>query len=235
MDDPAAHGPADPRAASRRDDHAAHRQGALHRRSGRLHRRHRPLLAEDAAELIAVEYEELAAVTDMTRALPRSSRWWTSRLPSNLISHQTFSAGDPARRFAEAYRSSSRRVSPAPPDARADRDARRLAQWDEGRRTSPCTSATRCRTPTAPARAPAAPERVAGDRRLARYRRRLRPEDRALPRGAHRGGAVARAQAPGALARGPQREPAGILPCARGLGAHARRRRHRGAHPRPRA
>ena len=91
-------------------------------------------LAEDAAELIAVEYEELAAVTDMTRALAPGVALVDESLASNLISHQTFSAGDPARRFAEApvvveAEFHQHRQTHAPIETRGC-----CAQWDEGRR-----------------------------------------------------------------------------------------------------
>ena len=91
-------------------------------------------LAEDAAELIAVEYEELAAVTDMTRALAPGVALVDELLASNLISHQTFSAGDPARRFAEApvvveAEFHQHRQTHAPIETRGC-----CAQWDEGRR-----------------------------------------------------------------------------------------------------
>jgi aerobic carbon-monoxide dehydrogenase large subunit len=59
-------------------------------------------LAEDAAELVDVTYEELAPITDMERALAPGAPLVDDNLASNLISHQTFSAGDPARAFAEA-------------------------------------------------------------------------------------------------------------------------------------
>ena len=91
-------------------------------------------LAEDAAELIAVEYEELAAVTDMTRALAPGAALVDETLASNLVSHQTFSAGDPARRFAEApvvveAEFHQHRQTHAPIETRGC-----CAQWDEGRR-----------------------------------------------------------------------------------------------------
>jgi aerobic carbon-monoxide dehydrogenase large subunit len=91
-------------------------------------------LAEDAAELIAVEYEELGAVTDMTRALAPGAALVDETLASNLISHQTFSAGDPVRRFAEApvvveAEFHQHRQTHAPIETRGC-----CAQWDEGQR-----------------------------------------------------------------------------------------------------
>lgn len=59
-------------------------------------------LAEDAAELVEITYEELEPVTDLERALAPDAPRVDEGLPSNLIAHQSFTAGDPARRFADA-------------------------------------------------------------------------------------------------------------------------------------
>jgi aerobic carbon-monoxide dehydrogenase large subunit len=59
-------------------------------------------LAEDAAELIEVAYEALEPVVDLKRALAQDAPLVDDNLSSNLVAHQSFSAGDPARRFAEA-------------------------------------------------------------------------------------------------------------------------------------
>ena len=59
-------------------------------------------LAEDAAELIEVTYEALEPVVDLKRALAQDAPLVDDNLASNLVAHQSFSAGDPARRFAEA-------------------------------------------------------------------------------------------------------------------------------------
>jgi len=59
-------------------------------------------LAEDAAELIEVAYEALEPVVDLERALAKDAPLVDDDLSSNLVAHQSFSAGDPARRFAEA-------------------------------------------------------------------------------------------------------------------------------------
>lgn len=59
-------------------------------------------LAEDAAELIEVAYEALEPVVDLKRALAQDAPLVDDKLASNLVAHQGFSAGDPARRFAEA-------------------------------------------------------------------------------------------------------------------------------------
>ncbi|MCZ7660333.1 MAG: xanthine dehydrogenase family protein molybdopterin-binding subunit [Xanthobacteraceae bacterium] len=59
-------------------------------------------LAEDAAELVEVAYEPLTPVPDVARALAPGAPLVDETLASNLVSHQAFTAGDPARRFAEA-------------------------------------------------------------------------------------------------------------------------------------
>jgi aerobic carbon-monoxide dehydrogenase large subunit len=59
-------------------------------------------LAEDAAELIEVAYEALEPVVDLERALAKDAPLVDDDLSSNLVAHQSFSAGDPARRFAGA-------------------------------------------------------------------------------------------------------------------------------------
>ncbi len=61
-------------------------------------------LAEDAAEQVIVDYETLPAVTDMWQALEPDAPRVDEALPSNLVSHQTFSHGDPAARRREAFK-----------------------------------------------------------------------------------------------------------------------------------
>ena len=60
--------------------------------------------AEDAAEHVRVEYQPLPAVTGMDAALAPGAPRVDDDLPDNLVSHQSFTAGDPDRRFAEAHR-----------------------------------------------------------------------------------------------------------------------------------
>jgi aerobic carbon-monoxide dehydrogenase large subunit len=91
-------------------------------------------LAEDAAELIEVVYDVLEPVSDMTRALARDAPLVDERLPSNLVSHQSFLAGAPARGFAEAEvvveaAFHQHRQTHAPIETRGC-----CAVWDEGRR-----------------------------------------------------------------------------------------------------
>ena len=90
--------------------------------------------AEDAAELIKVDYEELDPVVDLDQALAPGSPRVDDSLPSNLVSHQSFSSGDPRRRGAEAdviveatFR--QHRQTHAPIETRGC-----CAIWDEGRR-----------------------------------------------------------------------------------------------------
>jgi carbon-monoxide dehydrogenase large subunit len=90
-------------------------------------------LAEDAAELVEIEYEPLPPVTDMQSALAPGAALVDETLTSNLISHQIFSAGDPKRRFAEAHaiveaNFHQHRQTHAPIETRGC-----CAVWDEGR------------------------------------------------------------------------------------------------------
>jgi carbon-monoxide dehydrogenase large subunit len=90
-------------------------------------------LAEDAADLVKVDYEPLPPVTTMAEALAPGAALIDETLQSNLISHQTFSAGDPKRRFAEAphiveAEFHQHRQTHAPIETRGC-----CAIWDEGR------------------------------------------------------------------------------------------------------
>jgi aerobic carbon-monoxide dehydrogenase large subunit len=90
-------------------------------------------LAEDAAELVAVAYEPLPPVSTMAEALAPGAALIDETLQSNLISHQTFSAGDPNRRFVEAphvveAEFHQQRQTHAPIETRGC-----CAVWDEGR------------------------------------------------------------------------------------------------------
>jgi aerobic carbon-monoxide dehydrogenase large subunit len=91
-------------------------------------------VAEDAAELVAVDYEPLPAVTGIDAALAPDAPLVDEALPSNLVSHQTFRAGDPARRFRHAHRVvearfAQQRQTHLPIETRGC-----AAIWDEGRR-----------------------------------------------------------------------------------------------------
>jgi carbon-monoxide dehydrogenase large subunit len=52
-------------------------------------------LAEDAAEQVMVEFEPLPVVTDMWQALEPDAAQVDPGVPGNLVSHQTYSNGDP--------------------------------------------------------------------------------------------------------------------------------------------
>lgn len=90
-------------------------------------------LAEDAAELVTIDYEELSPVCEMTRALAPDASLIDESLQSNLVSHQSFVAGDPLHRFDKAavvvettFR--QHRQTHAPIETRGC-----CAVWDEGR------------------------------------------------------------------------------------------------------
>ena len=90
-------------------------------------------LAEDAAELVDVDYEPLPAVVDIDAALAGDAPKVDDSLPGNRVSQQTFSGGDPAQGFAKAVHIinaefRSQRQTHLPIETRGI-----LAQWDEGR------------------------------------------------------------------------------------------------------
>lgn len=90
-------------------------------------------LAEDASELVEVDYEPLAAVAGIEQALAAGAPLVDESLPSNLISHQSFSAGDVAARRRQAHRVvestfSQHRQTHLPIETRGC-----AAVWDEGR------------------------------------------------------------------------------------------------------
>ncbi len=90
--------------------------------------------AEDAMELVVVEYEPLEPVVDMLAALEDGAPLVDHDLTSNLVSHQSFSAGNPARRFADTAHVvestfSQHRQTHAPIETRGC-----AAVWDDGRR-----------------------------------------------------------------------------------------------------
>ena len=90
-------------------------------------------LAEDAAERVEVEYEPLPAIADMWQALAPDAQRVDESLPSNLVSQQSFSAGDVAARMREAHRVveakfSQHRQTHLPIETRGC-----AALWDQGR------------------------------------------------------------------------------------------------------
>lgn len=91
-------------------------------------------LAEDAAELVNIDYDELDAVADLSHALAAGAPLVDEALPDNLVSHQSFSAGEPGRSFAEAEivveaSFHQQRQTHAPIETRGC-----CAVWDAGRR-----------------------------------------------------------------------------------------------------
>src|SRR5207302_1501662 len=59
-------------------------------------------LAEDAAELVEVEYEPLPAVVDPEKALEPDAPVLHEKVGSNLAGHRRLVYGDPDRAFREA-------------------------------------------------------------------------------------------------------------------------------------
>ena len=89
--------------------------------------------AENAAEQVVVQFEALPPVVDAADALAPGAPLVDDMLDSNLVSHQSFTAGDPAAAFAGAYRIVEARFvqsrqTHAPLEPRGC-----CAVWDEGR------------------------------------------------------------------------------------------------------
>ncbi|HUN39799.1 MAG TPA: xanthine dehydrogenase family protein molybdopterin-binding subunit [Acetobacteraceae bacterium] len=89
--------------------------------------------ADDAAELMRVDYDPLPPVTSMKAALAPGAPRVDEALPDNLVSHQSVTCGDPQRRFAEAHRIVEARFvqhrqTHVPMEPRGC-----CAIWDEGR------------------------------------------------------------------------------------------------------
>lgn len=90
-------------------------------------------IAEDAAELVEVSYEELPAVTSFEAAVADGAELVDAALGTNLASHQSFAHGDVAARRSEAdavveANFSLHRHTHAPLETRGC-----LADWDVGR------------------------------------------------------------------------------------------------------
>lgn len=90
-------------------------------------------LAEDACELVEVEYQPLEAVTDIDRALAADAPRVDETLASNLVSRQSFASGDVRGAFSRAHkivesRFYQGRQTHVPIETRGC-----LARWDKGR------------------------------------------------------------------------------------------------------
>jgi carbon-monoxide dehydrogenase large subunit len=90
-------------------------------------------LAEDAAELVEVDYEPLPAVADLAQALAEGAPKVDESLPSNLISIQKYKTGNPEERKREAFKVVESefhqgRMTHLPIETRG-----LAAVWDEGR------------------------------------------------------------------------------------------------------
>jgi carbon-monoxide dehydrogenase large subunit len=90
-------------------------------------------VAEDAAELVEVDYEPLPAVASLAQALLENAPRVDESLPSNVVSVQKFSTGDPAARKREAFKVVASefhqgRMTHLPIETRG-----LAAVWDEGR------------------------------------------------------------------------------------------------------
>ncbi|GAC1591016.1 MAG: molybdopterin-dependent oxidoreductase [Candidatus Velthaea sp.] len=103
---------------------------------------HSPYIARDAAELVEVDYEELPAVVDPFKAMAEGAPLVHESVPSNVAFRMPFSAGDPAKAFAEAdevitQRIVNQRVAPVPIEPRS-----MVANWDAGMQALTIYSAT---------------------------------------------------------------------------------------------
>jgi carbon-monoxide dehydrogenase large subunit len=90
-------------------------------------------VAEDAAELVEVDYEPLPAVANLEQALLENAPKVDESLPSNLVSIQKFRTGDPEARKREAFKVVESafhqgRMTHLPIETRGC-----AAVWDEGR------------------------------------------------------------------------------------------------------
>ena len=90
-------------------------------------------LAEDAAELVQVDYAPLPAVANLAQALAQGAPKVDESLPSNVVSVQRFSTGDPAGKKKEAFKViecefHQNRLTHLPIETRG-----LAAAWDEGR------------------------------------------------------------------------------------------------------
>jgi aerobic carbon-monoxide dehydrogenase large subunit len=134
VDRAVAHGAADRGPSTARVCDPAERQGGFHGDPVACVVAADRYIAEDAAQLVGVDYEPLPAVIGIDAALAPGVPLVDEALPSNLVSHLTFRAGDPARRFRQAHRVvearfAQQRQTHLPIETRGC-----AAIWDAGRR-----------------------------------------------------------------------------------------------------
>ena len=163
-------------------------------------------IAEDAAELIDVEYERLPAVVDAEAALAPGAPVLHDELGDNNFAHIEFEAGDVdggvRRRRARLPQALPLRPLPRGA-ARGPRRDRRLGR---GRGIGDGLDVDADAVPRARhARGAVRARRHARARHLPRGRRRLRPQGAALRRGGDRPRAVAPPGRAGQVGRGPLR------------------------------
>lgn len=90
-------------------------------------------VAEDAAELVSVEYRKLPAATDMHQSVQGEAPLVDESLPTNVVCEQSYKRGDPDSAFRMADRIveasfSQHRQTHVPIETRGG-----VAVWDEGR------------------------------------------------------------------------------------------------------
>ena len=111
------------------------RPRALCRRAGGGRRREQPLLAEDALDLIEVDYDPLPAVVDPLAALDPAQPVLHEGLHSNVASDRSFRYGDPRARFRRRCAGASRSTIRYPRNSCTPIETYGvLAEYDAGRR-----------------------------------------------------------------------------------------------------
>ena len=182
-------------------------------------------LAEDGAEMVEVDYDPLPGVGDMDDVLAGTTEAIFPELGTNVVHRATPPLRRHRRRLRRRRPGDHDPLRAAPPRQRAhgvpghDRPPRPGHRHPRRARRPPV--APRPAPPPGRRARPARPRRAGA---LRRHRRLVRPEVRAHQRGRRRVRRLGAARPAGEVDRGPQREPHGRRPGARG----ARRRRGRG-------
>ena len=187
-------------------------------------------VAEDAVRDVVVDVEPLDAVVDLEAALAPGAPRVHEHLASNAAAHVVQRKGDYAAARAQADAIDQPPLSLRPRRRGGDREPLRRGRMESAGRRADHLGHDAGADPDSqrPGRA-ARPARVAGARRRAVRRRRIRAEDHdVLPGGAARAVGIDAAGAAGQVDRGPAgellRDHAGARPGARrGDGADARR------------